>query len=340
MNNLKYAVSKMEQCFDKASQNAGKITKYYSINGHIIEISIAGDVLSNKVFPAMKALECSASQKISLRIGCFDSCSTGLIDESVPDIIGISNYRGTNFVSRDQTVYMQGTIEGAITICDRDTSRAFFWVPDEESFAFFEAAAPFRISLNWWAMTKGMQLLHAAAVGEGGRGVLLAGKSGSGKSTTAVACMAAGLDYAGDDHVFLDLKRSGRIYGIYATAKLNDDMYKKLGWLPQFDTQFPKKPGEKNTWYIKENALSKCMDIKAVLVPSVWDSINSKIIETAPIKGLLALAPSTMLYCPGGAKNTLDSLGQFVKSIPVYELRAGSDIKILTNTIREFIKNI
>ena len=38
----------------------------------------------------------------------------------------------------------------------------------------------------------------------GGRGVLVAGNSGAGKSTTTLACLEAGLDYVGDDYVLVD----------------------------------------------------------------------------------------------------------------------------------------
>jgi hypothetical protein len=46
--------------------------------------------------------------------------------------------------------------------------------------------------------------VHAAALASGGRGLLLPGTSGRGKTTLAAALMAAGFSYLGDDTVLLD----------------------------------------------------------------------------------------------------------------------------------------
>jgi hypothetical protein len=53
------------------------------------------------------------------------------------------------------------------------------------------------------ARTQGLAPLHAACVGRDGRGVLLMGASGSGKSTVALHCLLRGLDFLSEDAVFV-----------------------------------------------------------------------------------------------------------------------------------------
>jgi hypothetical protein len=53
------------------------------------------------------------------------------------------------------------------------------------------------------ARAQGLAALHAACVGERGRGVLLMGASGSGKSTVALHCLLRGLDFLSEDAVFV-----------------------------------------------------------------------------------------------------------------------------------------
>jgi hypothetical protein len=53
------------------------------------------------------------------------------------------------------------------------------------------------------ARTQGLAALHAACVGKGGRGVLLMGASGAGKSTVALHCLLRGLDFLSEDAVFV-----------------------------------------------------------------------------------------------------------------------------------------
>jgi hypothetical protein len=46
--------------------------------------------------------------------------------------------------------------------------------------------------------------LHAACVGHGGRGVLLMGASGAGKSTVALRCLTEGFEFLAEDSVFVE----------------------------------------------------------------------------------------------------------------------------------------
>jgi serine kinase of HPr protein (carbohydrate metabolism regulator) len=53
------------------------------------------------------------------------------------------------------------------------------------------------------ARTQGLVPLHAAAVGPRGRGVLLMGDSGAGKSTIALHCLLQGLEMVSEVGVFV-----------------------------------------------------------------------------------------------------------------------------------------
>jgi hypothetical protein len=53
------------------------------------------------------------------------------------------------------------------------------------------------------ARTQGLAALHAACVGKGGRGALLMGASGAGKSTVALHWLLRGLDFLSEDAVFV-----------------------------------------------------------------------------------------------------------------------------------------
>jgi hypothetical protein len=50
---------------------------------------------------------------------------------------------------------------------------------------------------------QGLVSLHAACVGQSGRGILLMGPSGSGKSTVTLHCVLQGLDFLSEDSVFV-----------------------------------------------------------------------------------------------------------------------------------------
>jgi len=71
--------------------------------------------------------------------------------------------------------------------------------------------------------------VHAAAVARRGHALLLAAPSGTGKSTIAYLCHAAGLDLLGDDHVRVQLAPSLRIWGWPGRVRLLAETATALG---------------------------------------------------------------------------------------------------------------
>ncbi|MEO8621100.1 MAG: hypothetical protein ABI625_08535, partial [bacterium] len=55
--------------------------------------------------------------------------------------------------------------------------------------------------------------IHAAAIARGGRAILLAAPSGTGKSTIAYLAHRSGIDVLGDDHVWIQREPAFRVWG-------------------------------------------------------------------------------------------------------------------------------
>ncbi len=108
-----------------------------------------------------------------------------------------------------------------LCLFDCRTQRAVYWVDDVAQLPFWEIAAPFLVIFSWWAAGFGGQIAHAAAVGRSGSGLLLVGRGGSGKSTTAAACIDAGMEYVSDDYVLLTSDPDPTAHCLYSSAKLH-----------------------------------------------------------------------------------------------------------------------
>ncbi|HEY4348826.1 MAG TPA: hypothetical protein VGM80_14675 [Gaiellaceae bacterium] len=68
----------------------------------------------------------------------------------------------------------------------------------------------------------GAESVHASMVARAGAGVLISGPSGTGKSTTTFACLAAGLQCLGDDAIAIDLDGGApRASTVHATVKVD-----------------------------------------------------------------------------------------------------------------------
>ncbi len=94
-------------------------------------------------------------------------------------------------------------------------------------------AQPGHVAIAAWLATQGSFVMHAAGVAIDGRGILLIGAGGRGKTTTALAAVQRGFDYLGDDLSIVTPDASGQgrhqLQGLYATAKLNPDTRDRLG---------------------------------------------------------------------------------------------------------------
>src|SRR5205823_136180 len=80
---------------------------------------------------------------------------------------------------------------------------------------------PLRHILHLWLASRGVQFVHAGAVGRPSGGCLIVGKSGSGKSTSTLATLGSELLYAGDDYVGVSVTTGGaHVHSIYGCGKL------------------------------------------------------------------------------------------------------------------------
>lgn len=94
-------------------------------------------------------------------------------------------------------------------------------------------AQPAHHALAAWLANRGALMVHAGAVEIDGRAVLLVGRGGSGKSTTALACAQAGFGFLGDDLCVVEPAdpasgEAAKVHAIYGTAKLCADSRERL----------------------------------------------------------------------------------------------------------------
>lgn len=103
----------------------------------------------------------------------------------------------------------------------------------------FELACPFRGIFSWILRINKKAMIHSAAVAdEHGDAHLIVGRSGAGKSTTAISCYLSGMKYMGDDLCAVGLAEGQvEIYSIYSSGKTYRSEWE---FLPQLsDLAFP-----------------------------------------------------------------------------------------------------
>lgn len=203
---------------------------------------------------------------------------------------------------------------------DRQTQQGFFWTPSLEALSVLEASTPFRPLLHWWALDRGLQLTHTAAVGGLEGGVLLVGKGGAGKSTTALACLLAGMGYVSDDYCLIG--KGPYASSLYGTGKLDDQSLRKLPLLSSHISA--QEPQGKTVFDLRafRKQLLPGFPLRAVLVPKI-QSGTCTVQSISKVQALTALVPSTVFQLPFDGAKTFRQLSDVVNQLPCYLLSLG-----------------
>ena len=205
----------------------------------------------------------------------------------------------------------------SLMLWDDERRLACCWFTGVDGVTCWDRAAPLRTALHFALAAPGRQLVHGAAVGIGGRGVLLAGPGGSGKSTTTLACLEAGLQIVGDDYAAVQLVgRRARVWNLYGSIKVGE----RDGG--------PGGRDDRRSLILGEDlpgAPTEALDLAAVLLPRVVGGLESSLLKAGPADALRALAPSTLLQAPHEEQPSLGLLADLARAVPAHHLHLGAD---------------
>jgi len=325
---MRHRFGQMQQTFDAAGKAYGLHEFDFELAGRVFRLRFAGLGMIDQVWPALSHLAVSApgSARADLTVMIWDHASTGV---ELPATVSspVSNTPTVRPIYYTSELVLFDELGSAVSFLDNRRSVAIYCTEDAEALPAWDRASPLRHIINWWMQTQELQVIHSAAVGREEGVVLLAGKGGSGKSTTALACLREGLAYLGDDYVVLRAA-SPRAYALYGSAKLEALHFAQHAWLlPGAAPVVPedeKVLGFVDGAYLKQ--LAGGLPIVAVVLPQVIGHGETCFRTTSPAHALFALAPSTLLQLRSGAPTTLEALTSLVLQVPSFVLELGEDV--------------
>ena len=229
-----------------------------------------------------------------------------------------------------------------VTWTDASTGTGVWWLPNEASIPAWERPAPLRTLIDRLLGPLGATLVHGGIVGADRQGVLLAGRGGSGKSTSVIACVADGMHCGGDDFLLIDNTLPTTVFSMYATARLTPT---SPGWsrfaavadaIEQPVNAFDDDPNlAKKTLYLGEqfaDSVRTEWTVRAVVIPSVVNSRDTTATRIRPAVALRALAPSSMLQLDP-RRSALSTMAAMVAMVPCFSLYVGSDLDQVPTTV-------
>ena len=252
---------------------------------------------------------------LNVVIANSDNIPASLIPEPIQphdDFIAVAHKEGV-------TALATGT-DGTLWLLDESKATAVLWIDDEDALPLWEHTSPLRTAARWWSSVQGAAMVHAGAVADAERCVLLVGDSGAGKSTTTMACHGSGLDILGDDFCIVEPPGDATpplAHAMYRLAKLDE---RALDLLPRE----------------RENIVGTAWRGKKLIDLAIAEQAPRAIVAichvvqdpTAPthaavmprVQTLRAVAPSTMFQQRLWERETYNALAATVRAARCYRL--------------------
>lgn len=331
------------EAYKKAADKSDLKSYTYDIAGTMVCIQFAGEALIKTMTRALEHLRVKKPTKADCTILAWDSQSTGV--EMVPPPCKKSHFTDRGDIwgfnsKRIKTAFHWS--EFSVNVMDVKTKTAVYWVNSAGQFPYWVQSSPFRTIFHWWMEENNAQLLHAAAVGTEDGAVLITGKGGVGKSTSALACLNAGMDYYADDYLIVKKDPIPIVYSLYSTGKMNRSDQDRFPALRNFASDLINEEQEKDVFYFYpslQNQIKKSSPVKAILEPKINHRKSTTYSNISYWHIQRALSFTTMSQLPGVGSHTHDFINDLCTKIPCYKIEPGTNMKEVPTSIGNFIKN-
>jgi hypothetical protein len=332
----------LESTFN-AEKNSIVKERYIELAGLVIRLVFSGDALMSAFMPALSHLEIPDSNTFLFTFHIWDSDSTNVDPPPPPFKSSCYTDRGDIWGMNSNRIHTAfHWIECSINVMDMHSGTAVYWVKNPKLLPYWCFASPLRTLFHWSMSHYGNQLLHAACVGNNKGGILITGKGGTGKSSTALSCLRHGMYYLADDYLVVSLIPEPRVYSLYSTAKINTDQLSKY---KEFNSQIInhnflyKEKAVIQLWPQYEKYMPKYLPINLFVTPSF--SIQSETFLGPISKSSIRNAASFTTLCqlPYKGDKITDFIVQLSNQLPCFNLTLGQNRNLIPKAINDFLSS-
>jgi len=319
------------QVFKQAEEFTGESQQhFFNIAGFEIELRFANSALVRQITPGLAHLKSQPKDSPALTVCIWDSVSTGEQMPAPPWSQQQFNARGEVRGFYNEHIFLSFQPDrNILNMLDTNRNLGLFWIRDSNDFPPNLRAVPLRPIFHWWMRENGLLFVHAAAAGIKDSGVLIVGKGGSGKSSSALACLTSGMLYLGDDHVLIKTDPEPSIFSLYSAARMDELLLDTLKVKSKLFDNTRVKKEDKALIFLNQLVPSQLvpgLPMQAVIVPSVTDKPETSITPVSSMAAVRALAPSTIFMLSGAGKKELSEMVKIVQHVSCFSLQIGNNL--------------
>lgn len=342
-----FAWDAMQRMFEtaKAARPGEVCCASFQFAGQPVSLTVVGRELFGEIAKPFAHLRVEAAAPPALRIELWDDRITGMLPPPERED-GQALWREATLRSTDDR-YIAQKLPHTLSCLDRESAHLVAAIAWHDRIFIYERSKPLARHILTWCNDRQTQLIHTGLVARGDVGVLIAGKSGSGKSTSALASLVGGLDYLGEDYVALETSPTRGFVGhsLYGSVFLNSTHLARFAELAPHAINGRPPQEEKSVVLVSQvfpDRMKRSATIRAIVFPQVGACANASISAMPKAAALLALAPSSLLQIPNrqlGATG-FERLADLVGELPCYRMTVGSDFAEIPRCIDEVIGSV
>jgi hypothetical protein len=317
--------------WERAAASAGVESRVFGLADTRVRLEFAGPALVEPLTRALAHLAPRATAE-RLTVHVWDSESTGVAMLRPP--WGVDAYaehgRVADYCDDELFTAVERWGRRSLVMVELARGRAYVWSEAASNIPYYEIASPLKLVLHAWLRSRGAHFVHAGAVGSERGCLLLGGRPGSGKSSAALSCLAAGWSLIADDYCVLRAGRPPRVASLYSSAKADTDLLERLPALEPLVSNPQRPAGDKAVLFVHEHVPRRVLlesELRAVLLPRVTGTPETRLTPASPAAALAAIAPSTLFQLPGDGTDAFHRLSEAVRQLPCHYLELGESLE-------------
>lgn len=311
-------------------------TGIYRIGDSILRVTAGTTFLLEQYLSSLNHVRISQSAEQvdnhDFEVLLLDSESTGV---SFDDVSKKRLEAGENSSSIVSTMDDYNTV----SIAELDRGIFVCWLRGSSYVTGCLPVKPLSNLIHWRMTPRKYQLIHAAAVGDERGAVLLVGPRQSGKSTTSLNLLTAGMGYLGDDYVMVGPATRGdglSVFSIYSRARIQKlpAALKSKQELADTTSFYDRKFAIQLYPFFADQIVLEA-PLKALICPYFGQKAGA-LVSVAKSHAFARALP-TLAYLPGQEKITMANISDCVFRLPCYSLELADDFDATAAAIKQFL---
>jgi len=201
----------------------------------------------------------------------------------------------------------------------------------------------FHTALTQLLRRRGLYMIHAAALEKHGRGIVIPGMSGRGKTTSFISLLRSGYRYLSDDHPLI--RDAGTHVEVLPFPNRVNVTESTIACFPELRNapDHVLRPGSPKRSFHPEDlyptSVGNCCQPAVMLFPHVLNAPHSHLELLPKSRALEILLPQSLLvYDPEVARQEFQVLARLVQQVDCYRLHFGRDILDLPKLITPLLE--